>query len=283
MNQRIQMFFFQPESPTNLGICRAIWFGLLFLYVVTYDFSVWAEVPAFFWKPIWAFETLSLQPEPPRIVLNVLQIAWKASLLLACLGWCTRSSTIVSAILGSYLLAFPQNWGKVHHYDAIVILVTAILACSRCGDAFSLDAWRKEPKTPSGNYRWPVRAVWLLLSLIMFAAGVAKLRMSGIAWAEPGNMAYRLVQHHYFYGGIPLTDWGLWVARNPWACSALSWLTLIVECGAWVALLHPYARAVVIPAVVGMLLGIPLLMGPAFPPLIAAYLFFVPWGEFSSR
>jgi len=75
-------------------------------------------------------------------------------------------------------------------FSVPVLAAMAILAVSRCGAAWSLDrliarARGKSKPDPSGEYRWPVRAVWLILSPVSFAAGVSKLRHGGRAWSCP--------------------------------------------------------------------------------------------------
>ena len=120
--------------------------------------------------------------------LAVLQVIWKAALLLSCLGLFTRLSTATSFLLGAYLLGLPHNFGKTDHYDAVLVLILSIMACSRCGDSWSahrlLSASRRRAveRPVSGEYTWPIRLAQVMLSLVFFAAGVAKLRHAGLAW-----------------------------------------------------------------------------------------------------
>ena len=45
-------FWYEPSSPLNLGICRAIFFGLLILFFWPRDFSVFGDVASVFWMPV---------------------------------------------------------------------------------------------------------------------------------------------------------------------------------------------------------------------------------------
>src|SRR4029078_3516477 len=110
-------------------------------------------------------------------------LSWTVVALIACAGTVTRVSTLASFVLGFYLLGLPHNFGKVNHDDAIIVLIFAVMALSRAGDAWSLDATiarrlrggRPLPvPASSGEYTWPLRCVWLALALIYLAAGVGK-------------------------------------------------------------------------------------------------------------
>ena len=122
-----------------------------------------------------------------------------------------------------------------------------VLASSRCGDAFSVDAWLAQrrapwsergarPSVPSGEYRWPIQLVRLLMVLVFFAAGVAKLRFGRAAWFDPGNMAAILIQPHYAIDRS-LPSLGLWIASSPVATAVLAATTVLAETAAPLALL----------------------------------------------
>src|SRR5437762_3209417 len=132
-------FWFEPTSPTNLGLCRVLFFGALFLIHLPDDLSAWASVSHVFWQPIWPFQRFHL-PLLPGELLAILQVGWKAALGLSCIGFCTCFSTAAAFILGAYLLGLPYNFGTTSHYDAILVLVFGSMALSRCGDGVSVDA-----------------------------------------------------------------------------------------------------------------------------------------------
>jgi hypothetical protein len=196
-------FWFEPASPFNLGFCRVLFFGALFLFYLPSDFSVWAGVESVFWKPIWLFSRFHL-PVLSTDILVIIQVLWKLALGLSCIGLLTRLSTFTSFILGIYLLGLQHNFGKVDHSDAIMVFVFLILALSRCGDSLSVDCliWNvrrgSDPSarrpTMSGEYTWPVRIIWLVMSIIFFGAGISKLRHSGIEWVTSDNMAILLIE-----------------------------------------------------------------------------------------
>src|SRR5262249_17515990 len=153
-------------------------------------------------------------------------------------------STIVACLLGIYLLGLPNNFGKTHHSDAIVVLVMGIMAVSYCGDGWSIDRliriYRDEQRRPeprpklSGEYSWPIRLIWVLMVLVFFGAGMAKIGRSGLEWIASDNMRLILIEHHYSH--YPPTSWGLYIAQYGWLCQLLALGTVVLETGAPLAL-----------------------------------------------
>ena len=273
-------WWFSPKSPFDLAFCRVIWFGLIFCYYLPFDFSLWSDVPNSIHHPV-SFFSFSWMEIPSADTLNVLQTIWRISLAASCLGFLTRCSTTTAFCVGIYLLCIPNCWGKTSHQDAITCLTMGILAFSRCGDALSLDAWLKKnpPPSNSGEYQWPIKCVWVALCLIFLAAGVSKLRKSGLDWMNPENLRITLLSHQYYFGGCAPTKLGVYIAQSQLALWTMSISTIAIECGLVLALLHWKLRIVLVPAALGMLIGIPVTMGPLFLPLIITYLFWIPWEE----
>lgn len=293
LRKRWTRFFFEPTAPLNLGLCRVLFFGALFLFYLPQDFSAWSDVGDSFWMPIVLFKILHL-PVFSGDSLAILQLVWKVSLALSCLGLFTRASTASSFIFGVYLLGLPHNFGKTHQIDTIVVIAFGIMALSYCGDACSLDRWigRRRQKNrmarhprKSGEYTWPVRAVWLMFALMFFAAGVAKLRYSGLGWVFSDHLGILLVRQHYYFSngdplaaiGPPLVPWGLDIARYGWLTRLLAAGTIVFEAGYPLVLFSSRARLVIVPSVFLMLAGIWVLMGPAFLPYLICHVFWVPW------
>src|SRR6185503_13285103 len=104
-------WWFEPEWPDNLGLCRLVFFGLLLAFYLPVSHVGWGSVPASFRNPIWLFERLHLPIASDR-VLAALVVTWKLALLLSCLGFVTRVSTAVALLTGFYLIGLPYNFGK---------------------------------------------------------------------------------------------------------------------------------------------------------------------------
>lgn len=285
--QRWRRWWFDPESPDNLGLCRLLFFGLMLAYYLPVSHVGWGSVPHSFRNPIWLFERLHL-PILPDAALAVLVVAWKSALALSCLGLLTRASTAAAFIIGFYLIGVPYNFGKTDHMTAILVWTMGILALSWCGDAWSVDAWlrrrrRQAPPGQSGEYRWPVRAVWVTMATVFFAAGMAKVIQGGPAWVFSDHMAISLVQRYYDVTDPPTLDWGLRVARHPWLVRSMAAGSILLELAAPLALVSRRVRRVLPWMLLAMQFGIGLLMNVWFTRFMFVYLFWFPWGRLAER
>ena len=99
--------------------------------------------------PLFAVPSIPLLPAG---AIALIQIAFKLALALAAVGLFTRLALAAAFGCSVYLLGLPQNFGQIQHFDTLVVLVFGILAMSRAGDAWSIDAWRRSrrgaPTTP---------------------------------------------------------------------------------------------------------------------------------------
>ena len=278
---RFRRWWFEPETPDNLGVCRLLFYGLLLAYYLPVSHVGWGSVPASFRNPIWLFERLHL-PILPDAARAVLVAVWKLALLLSCVGLLTRVGTAVGFVVGFYLIGVPYNFGKTDHMTANLVWAMGIMALSRCGDAWSVDALIRRKRgrpapAPSGEYRWPVRAVWVTMATIFFAAGMAKVIQGGPAWVFSDHMAISLVQRYYDVTAPPPLDWGLRVARHSWLARSMAAGSLALELAAPLALFSRRLRRVGPWMLLGMQVGIGLLMDVWFTRFFFAYVFWVPW------
>jgi hypothetical protein len=283
---RWNAFWFAPAPPLTLGVCRAVFFATLLLWQLPRDFAPWGAYSRTFWMPIWLFETTGLQPLPPQAI-EWLQTIWKASLALSAIGLFTRPAMVVAFALGTYLMGLPHNFGQTQHFDTLVVFACGALALSHAADACSIDAliaarrqaqpaWTR--RTAAGEYTWPIRFVWVMMSLIFCAAGISKLRHSGIGWVASDNLAMLLLRQQYHLSdGEPLTTWGIWVANHPWLARAMAAASVSVETLFPLALFNRYARLLLVPAGLAFLVGIRVLMGPTFEQFMLCCVFWVPW------
>jgi hypothetical protein len=271
-------FWFAPAPPGDLGLARALFFGGLLLIYAGTDFSAWGTVSPAFWMPLPFFEAMHLRPLG-REGLAIVQAVWRLALLASAVGLQTRVSMWAAFLLGFYLLGLPHNFGHTFHFDATLVIAMGVLACSRAGDAWSIDAMRdKRTVGPSGEYTWPLRAVWVAMSLVFLAAGLAKLRFGGAAWVFSSNLSIVLMRAPYHVSDAdPITTLGLVIARHEWLSRTLAIGTLFVELGFVSALFSRRARLVFVPAAFALLVGIRVLMGPTFGGFLLANVFWVPW------
>jgi len=268
---RWDRFWFAASSPPGLGITRALLLGGFLWAYRRNDFAAYASVSPLFYGVTWF-----RPPIAPEAWLLAAHRVFLVALALGCVGLFTRAATALAFVLGAYLLGIDANMGRVHHNDLPVVIALGVLAASRAGDAFSLDALRRRAAVPpGGEYRWPLRAIQLTLATAFLAAGVAKLRHSGLEWVTTDNLRLQLIERSY--GVIPAPGWGLLLARFPLLCKAVAAATVSIELLYPLSLASVRARMVLVPASLLMLLGFAILFGPRFTTFAILSLAWVPW------
>jgi predicted DCC family thiol-disulfide oxidoreductase YuxK len=290
-------FWFEPSTADNLGLARILVFGsmAIFYFSTPYlfpawgwhqTFNEWGGVDSAFWQPIWLFRVLHL-PQLSTQALSVMDAIWKLSLICAAIGFFTRSSAAVAGILSIYLFGLPNNFGKTHHLEVMLLWAFLIFAIGRSGDAWSVDKLIRTaraglgaaipPKRRSGEYTWPIRLIWVVMAMIYFEAGVSKLRHSGIGWVTSDAMAFflRRAQYH-ITDAEPLSNWGLWIANHGWSSHLLAFMGISLELSYPLALFSKRLRWIIMPSGMLMQTGIAVLMGPNFYQMIICQLLWLP-------
>jgi hypothetical protein len=281
-----EAYFFAPAHPAGLAICRIMLYGYLMRKVAQGDLSVWASAPAGLWSPIGL---LSWLPGPIRSPELLQGFQWLFVAVLACcaLGVWYRICASAAPVLAVVCFGLPQCFGKVDHSHTLPVLVLCVLAVANAADALSVQAWLRRrrgqtPPAPCGEYRWPLALAQTLMCFVFFAAGVAKLRSSGLAWAFSDNLQNYLVAGFYTGHG-PRTTLGLWLVGHPVLCQMVAGAALLMEVTAPLALVSRRYRWFVIPGLLGMQIGIHLTMGIRFEEFRTCYLVWIPWTALIDR
>jgi predicted DCC family thiol-disulfide oxidoreductase YuxK len=207
----VTAFFTATSAPINLAVFRIVFFAVLF-HCVDVEHVVWFSQipPELRFPPIglgWLLPYVPVDPTTAAFTAAILQVCCLSALV----GFFSRTSAGLAALLSVYVLGIPQLYGKVNHYHYLVAFA-AILAASPCGDALSVDAvrnaWRRAndgqtaPPGPSMSYALPLRFVWLLMGLLYFFPGFWKLWSSGFDWIFSDNLRLQMYSKWLEYG-----DW----------------------------------------------------------------------------
>lgn len=277
-------YWFARGAAEDLALVRIACYTLCFLIYFSLDIRPWAAVSHVFWMPVSLFRLLSGPPQKAAF-LGLLQILWKVSLLTSAIGLASRASLFTSALLGFFVLGLPNCYGKILHLDGIVVLILIILAVSRCDEAYTVDRlfWKPGPPVPapSGDFTWPIKIAQIMFLLAFFAAGIAKVRQSGLAWIDSENMRVLLISN--FFNHAPPTRWAAILTRSAAFCSFAACATVVIELSALPAI---FLRVIRVPVLIALLLlqaAISVLMGIYFVPYLVGYALFVPWYKLYSR
>jgi hypothetical protein len=284
---RWHRFWFAPVPPWPLGLCRAWFFASFYaLYLCRWDQRVYALFPEGFFQPRSFFAWLSLSPVG-EATFAWLVTGFECAVVLAALGLFTRLATAASFVLGLYVIGYQFNYGYLHWAHAVVPIVMGVLALAPCGDALSVDAWRRRRAAKarphaSGQYGWPLQLVRLIFVSIFFAAGLSKLRTAGLAWVTSDTLRNYLIENQYIFQETAAASWGrpvaAWLVLHPSLCRLLAGLSLTLELSAPAALFWHRARRFLIPALFLFQVGNALLLyQDFFFAYLGVYAFWVPW------
>ena len=254
--------------------------------VTPWSAALWPEVSDVYWHPVGLFRLLGLRVGDPWLMFT-LWIVFYVALLLATVGWHTRKAMALVFVLNLYLTNITHNFGKINWAWELAAVLFVFLALSRCGDAVSVDAWLRRrrglpPVAPSGEHNWPIKGIWMWISLAYFAAGVSKLRNGGLDWITTDTLGVYMLRANYdriFVSVDPMTTWGTWFAQQPLLLRGMSIFTLVVEVGFPLAFFSRRLRLFFVPAAIAMHVGIGLLIGALFSQWICAAVFWVQWGR----
>jgi hypothetical protein len=127
---RAWQFFFRPAMPNDLGICRFLFYGCLFIQYLGTDFAGYGDLPTSFYNTLPLFRLLHI-PILSVKYLAMLEAAFKLGLLGACVGRFTKLSSFVAAIAGSYRASGARGWR--HHHPTVGAGVFVLRACVEFG------------------------------------------------------------------------------------------------------------------------------------------------------
>ena len=285
--RKFWMELFAPGGLSRLASCRAVFFGSVLILYWQRDFSVYATVPRELWEPFSFYRILGL-PIFSESTLSALSAVWKLSLFLACVGLFTRIAMWIAAVAGLYLLGLSYGFYFDSHVENMLPVAFFLFACSRADLRYSVDARifrKRRHKGLSGaegySFIWPVHLIQTCFLLIFFAAGIAKLRVSGISWVLDNAVLNSVLfaQQWRFSNTLPghdlIRDLFLQVPALGYVLGAY---TVLLEVGVIAAVFRPGLRPLFVLQLACLQIGIAYLMNlQAFLLFLPFYLLFIPW------
>ena len=257
-----------PEAPAErLAAVRVLVgaFAVVYLTSRIPHLISYVSFPARQFVPVGVMTALA-QPPPAAAVYLLVGLTWLATIAFA-LGWRFRVSGPAAGLLLLVTLSYANSWGQIFHTENALVLFVLVLGITRAADATSLDARGRPAPAPHARYGWPLRLLCLVVVATYLLAGIAKLR-----WGGPGWMGGTVLRDTIAADSLrkillgsshsPIAEALLGQA---WLFRGLAVLTLVVELGAPIALLHRRAALVWVLAVLGFHLGVLVLMAIFFP------------------
>ena len=252
-----------PRAPARrLALFRVLVGAFAFVYLVVRFGAFWATATLTDgFDPVGVLAPLD-QPLPAGVV-RALVVA--APLLAAAVtaGLWFRITGPAFAVVLAVVLTYRSSWGRLLYFDNLLLLHALVLACSPAADDLALRlrprrALGTAPTTsrpgpaPAGaegpgggdgdpRYGWPLRLCALITVTTYVLAGVAKLRIGGLAWLSGDTLA-----HHVAFsaarlevlGGTPSPAARLVLHHAGWLLAPAAAATVLLELGAPLALWH---------------------------------------------
>lgn len=269
---RLDAWLFEPAPAERLAVLRILVGAYATIYVAL-------RIPAFLGladrrgrlEPLGVLWWLG-EPAPDALVavwtwgLLVLGVAFTAGLWVRATG----PLFAVAMLLAS---TYRSSWGQVLWIENLMVLQLLIVACSPCGDAWTLGRRRRAGRAPARSpephlrYGWPLRLAMLVTVATYVLAGIAKLRIGGIEWiwgdTLRNHIAFSATRLELFGAsssplGRAVVPYGGWL-RPP------ALLTVLLELAAPVALLGGRWRTGWVALTWAMHASIALLMIVVFP------------------
>jgi hypothetical protein len=215
-----------PGEPTRTVVVRVL--------VGTYV-AVWTSLRATDLLDTLDFASRRFDPIGPLAFLNgplpalVLVVAVAVTPVAAAVMAWGRAPRIAgpAAAIGFLLITTYRNsWGQLHHTENLVALHLIVLAMV--------------PFVRRRDTSWAMQVMAVLTVGTYFLAGVAKLRISGVAWLDGDVLRHQIAfdNARKEIMGDPQAPLGGWILRQGWLLGPAALMTLIVELGAPFALLN---------------------------------------------
>ncbi|HEX5660382.1 MAG TPA: HTTM domain-containing protein [Polyangiales bacterium] len=270
-------FWYTPMPATRLALLRigVGIYAVAYLLVRALPLTSVVRFSAAEFAPVGPVQLLAA-PLPGWAVYAALALAIASGVAFTA-GYLYRVAAPLFALAFLWVTAYRSSWGMVFHTENLCALHLIVLALAPAADAL---APRKSSTELHGRYGWAVRTVAAITVVTYVLAGVAKLRLGGAAWVDGellrAQVAYDNVRKIEL--GATYAPLGAWLVTLAWPFKGLAWMSLLLELGAPLALLHV---RLALPWVLGAWsfhLGVALLMAIGFPYQLsfAAYLAFFP-------
>ena len=244
-----------------VGLYSVIYFGVRLPYWFSFARH---RAPQF--QPVGPLSWLD-GPLDPAAYRTIVVLTLLGGILFLCGVW-YRVAAPVFALLLVVVLTYANSWGGILHTDNLWLFHVLVLAVAPAADALSVDARRRSELAPAHfKYGWAVRLMCWVCVCSYFLAGLAKLKNSGLDFiggetlrnfvAMDNVRKIELGSSHSPIAGLFLPYAG--------AFQFMAALSLALELGAPLVMLHAKVAKVWAIAMWGFHMGVLALMWILFP------------------
>jgi hypothetical protein len=278
----LERWFFAPAPAARLALLRLLVgsFATIYLLVRSPVLADFRGMAAARFEPVGLAAVLAAP-----LAAQLAFAAWALCAVLCTLfavGARFRWTGPLAALAVLWVTSYRNSWGMVFHTDNLLVLhMLALGATPAAADVLSVDAARRgvasgtaarrgvgrESIADDARYGWPVRLVSALTVATYVLAGIAKLKLSGLEWAE-GEVLRSTIAHDAVRKaavGSIYSPLGAWLVQHGWPFPFFGAFTFVVELGAPLALLGRRIALVWAALALSFHIGVLATMAIAFP------------------
>ena len=257
--------YMAPAPAERLATARVLTGAFAVIYMI-----VRGHVLADFRNPPGRFQPVGLAawldaPLPPWLVF-MLYGATLVSGVAFTFGVKFRWSGPLFALLALWVTSYRNSWGMIFHNENLLVVHLGVLGLSDAAGALTRHAHGDTPG-PEPRFGWPLRLMSAATVVAYVLAGIAKLKVTGVSWMDGdvlrNYIAYDAMRKSQI--GSIHSPFGGFIVQYAWPFPPLSALTMVLEIGGPLALLHPRLKLAWVLGVWGFHLGVFASMAIAFP------------------
>jgi hypothetical protein len=277
--RRLAGWWFAPAPAERLAAVRILVGLFALIYLLAQVGPLWqlTALPQRSWEPVGPLVWLD-GPLPVPV--------WRG-LVIGCLAlaaaftagaWYRVVAPLFAAVL-LVVLSYRSSWGMIFHTENLLVVHVAILGFAPAADAWSIGRWGGRGGGRRGGdaavSSWPLRAMSAVTVTGYLLAGIAKLRLGGVAWVLGDELRNQVAVDNLrkLLLGSDVSALATPLLEHPSLFAVMAAMTLVVELGAPVAMLGGRIAALWALAAWGFHLGVVLLMHIVFPYPLAGMAF----------
>lgn len=273
----LERFWFPAIAPERLALLR-IATGLFALWYMVVRFSMMVKMAAGsarLYEPVGMAQWLA-SPLSPALFQGLLWLGIGLCVLYI-VGWKFRITGPAFALLFLFLMSYRNSWSMIYHNYNGLVLHILVIGFTAAADALSVDTWRRRAVQPHWQYGWPVLLICAATTVTYLLSGLAKV-MGELAWewvdgsAMRSQVAVDTIRKVLLGGGEPTLLFE-WLYAHTWLFLVFGLMTMVVELGAPLALLHRKIGYGWVFLAWGMHWGILFIMGIEFPYQLTGVIF----------
>jgi hypothetical protein len=239
--KRLAAWWFAPAPAERLAALRIIVGGFALVYLVARipELAGVARYGASQFHPYGVVRVLS-DPLPLAAVIAI-AVATCALLVLFVLGAFYRIVAPLAAIALLWTITYRNCWGMPFHTENLMVLHVIALAIAPAADVWAVGARGRAPVlTSAAGYGWAVKLLAALTVATYLLAGIAKLRIAGLAWVDGEQLRNHIAIDNLRKAllGDGLGPLAHLVLAHPSPLLVFSIASLAIELGAPLALVH---------------------------------------------